>query len=125
MAHELPHDHALPRLLLVWVLVAGCTAEPEDRPATWGYLHAAVIAPNCATSSCHSDLAATAGVVLDDEDAGYRALIDRDFVIPGDPGSPLLFLLAGDERPRMPPDAPLPAGDVRLIERWIAAGAPK
>ena len=35
--------------------------EPDDRPASWTYVHAAVIAPNCATSNCHSDLAATAG----------------------------------------------------------------
>jgi len=45
--------------------LAACTDAPEDRPATWGYIHAAVIAPNCATSSCHSELATTAGVVLD------------------------------------------------------------
>ena len=105
--------------------LAACTDAPEDRPATWGYIHAAVIAPNCATSSCHSELATTAGVVLDGEDVGYHSLIDRAFVVPGDPGSPLMFLLAGDERPRMPPDAPLPAGDIRLIEAWIADGAPQ
>jgi hypothetical protein len=105
--------------------MSGCTADPEDRPATWSYIHAAVILPNCATSSCHSALATTAGVVLDDPDVAYHSLIDGNYVVPGDPSSSLMFLLEGDERPRMPPDAPLPAGDVRLIEAWITAGAAK
>jgi hypothetical protein len=110
---------------LCFAALAACTAQPDDRPATWAYLHAAVIAPNCATSSCHSERAVTAGVVLDDESQGYRILLDRHFVVPGDSSSPLMFLLAGDERPRMPPDSPLPAVDVRLIETWISDGAPE
>lgn len=112
-----------------WLFCLGaltaCTSRPDDRPATWSYLHAAVIAPSCATSSCHSERAATAGVVLDDRTWSFRILLDRDFVVPGDPASPLMFLLAGDERPRMPPDAPLPAVDVQLIETWISDGAPE
>lgn len=106
---------------------AGCAADPADRPNTWSYLHAAIIAPNCATASCHGSLAATAGVVLDDADAAYDVLTDpkRNYVIPGDPGSTLVLLLEGDERPRMPPDAPLPRADIDLVRAWIEAGAPR
>lgn len=106
-------------------LVFGCTADPSERPANWSYLHAAIIAPNCATSSCHNKRVATAGVVLDDADAAYEHLLDRQFVIPGDPASTLMSLLEGDERPRMPPDAPLPAADIALVRAWIEAGAPR
>jgi hypothetical protein len=102
-----------------------CAADPSERPATWSYLHAAVIAPNCATSSCHSERAATASVALDDADSAYAVLIDRMYVVPGDPASTLLDLLEGDERNRMPPDAPLPAADTELVRAWIMAGAPK
>jgi hypothetical protein len=110
------------------VLLAGvmaCAGDPSDRPATWSYLHTAVIAPNCATSSCHSALVETAGIALDDREDSYRALVDLQFVVPGDPTSALIPLLEGDERPRMPPDAPLPQADIDLVRTWIEAGAPE
>ncbi|HSD87785.1 MAG TPA: c-type cytochrome domain-containing protein [Kofleriaceae bacterium] len=113
------------RRLFAVCFVCACTGSPNDRPATWSYLHAAIIAPSCATSSCHSQRAATAGVVLDDPDTAYQTLIDRQYVIPGDDGSTLLLLLDGDERRRMPPDAPLPAADIDLVRTWIEQGAQK
>lgn len=106
-------------------LAAACTGDPGDRPATWTYLHPAIIAPSCATSSCHSARVETAGVALDDAREGYDDLLERRFVVPGDPTSTLLSLLEGDERGRMPPDAPLPAADIELIRAWIEAGAPR
>jgi hypothetical protein len=111
------------RLYLACLAVVGCAGNPDERPATWSYIHAAIIAPSCATSSCHSELAATANVELDDEAKAYDVLIQRSYVVPGDPGCTLMSLLDGDERQRMPPDAPLPAADIRLIETWIEAGA--
>jgi hypothetical protein len=107
----------------VVVLFVGCAGDPGERPATWDYVYAAVIAPSCATSSCHSERAATASVVLDDPDVAYRVLLERGFVVPGDPASTLMALLEGDERDRMPPDAPLPAADVALVRAWIEDGA--
>jgi len=103
----------------------GCAGDPNDRPATWSYLHAAIIAPSCATSSCHNQRVATAGIVLDDADTAYAQLLERQFVIPGDPASTLMSLLEGQERARMPPDAPLPAADIDLVRAWIEAGAPR
>ncbi|HWO23556.1 MAG TPA: c-type cytochrome domain-containing protein [Kofleriaceae bacterium] len=112
-------------LVLVSALAAACTGEPGDRPATWEYLHPAIIAPSCATSSCHTARVETAGVALDERRAAYIDLIDRRFVVPGDSASALMSLLEGDERRRMPPDAPLPAADIELIRAWIEAGAPE
>jgi cytochrome c len=96
---------------------------PADRPAEWGYLHPAVIEPSCATASCHSELSAAADLRLDDEAIAYAQLLDRQYVMPGDSESPLLYLLEGDERERMPPDAPLPRADIDLVRRWIEEGA--
>lgn len=109
----------------ILALAAACTGDPNERPATWAYLHPAIIAPSCATSSCHSARVETAGVALDGARDAYDALIDRGFVVPGDPASTLMSLLEGDERGRMPPDAPLPAADIELIQIWIEAGAPR
>ena len=114
------------RLLLAMLAgVAACAGDPADRPATWRYLHPAIIAPNCATSSCHSALVSTAGLALDDREASHARLVELQFVVPGDPASALMPLLEGDERDRMPPDAPLPAADIELVRIWIEAGAPE
>ena len=110
---------------LMLVLAAACTGDPAERPATWAYLHPAIVAPSCATSSCHSARVETAGVALDEAARAYDDLIERRFVVPGDPASTLMSLLDGDERRRMPPDAPLPAADIELIRLWIEAGAPR
>jgi hypothetical protein len=117
------HRTSAVRWFVPWLVLVGCAGEPNDRPATWPYIHVAIIAPNCATSSCHSQLAATAGVELDDRDIAYNVLIDRSYVVPGDPGCTLMSLLNGDERQRMPPDAPLPTDDIVLIRTWIEDGA--
>ncbi|HVK85589.1 MAG TPA: c-type cytochrome domain-containing protein [Kofleriaceae bacterium] len=109
-----------------WLLfaLAACT-DVDERPANWGYLHAAVIVPSCATASCHSDEAAVAGVKLDDADTAYELLLSDRYVIAGDAASPLLQLLRANERDRMPPDAPLPLADIELVEAWITGGAPR
>ena len=114
-----------PLLVSLLTMVIGCTEDPRQRPLTWSYLHAAIIAPSCATASCHSSRAATAGLTLDDADEAYDQLLARDFVIPGDPASALMSLLDGDERRRMPPDAPLPHADIDLNRAWIEQGSPR
>jgi len=106
-----------------FLLAIGCTGDPNDRPASWAYLHAAVVAPACATSSCHSERTSVGGIALDDPDTAYDQLLGRAFVTPGDPASTLLRLLEGDETMRMPPDAPLPQADIDLLRRWIEEGA--
>jgi hypothetical protein len=112
-----------PTPVLAALLAAGACIEADERPATWTYVHAAIVAPSCATATCHSALAERAALDLQDRDDAYAALRDGRYVVPGDLSSPLLFLLEGEERVRMPPDAPLPAVDVDLIRAWIADGA--
>lgn len=113
------------RLLLLTCACAvlGCGADPATRPARWPYIHAAIIAPSCATSSCHSTLARAGGFSLQQPVQALSWLRAEQFVLPGDASSPLMYLLEGQERNRMPPDGPLPQADVELIRTWIIQGA--
>jgi hypothetical protein len=104
-------------------IAAGCGGEIDPRPSSWSYLHAAIVAPNCATAGCHSDLSKQAGLSLERAEDARAALLEGRHVVAGDPASPLMYQLQGIERRRMPPDAPLPAADVELIRRWIFEGA--
>lgn len=123
-------------LLGVMVVASGCD-DPEDRPASFGYIHTTIIAPSCATSNCHSDLTATAGLRFDTIEGAYAAITGivcaeetppgqppGNLVRPGQPeSSQLVHQLRGLERNRMPPDTPLPEADILLIEKWILEGA--
>jgi len=114
------------RRLPPWVLLGlccGCGGALDERPARWDYLHEAIVRPSCATAGCHDRNRQAGGVTLEDPTQAAALLLEERYVIPGDPASPLLFLLEGVERNRMPPDAPLPAADVALIRRWIEEGA--
>jgi hypothetical protein len=128
---------ALAGLAAVAAAAAGCGE--DDRPASWSYIHAAIIVPSCTTSSCHTEFNAQAGVKLADREGAYAILLGRtcdappdeaadegNLVVPGSPeGSRLMHLLIGEDVARaMPPDRLLPDADIDLIERWILEGAP-
>lgn len=134
--------HALARVACVVLVGSALACAPgcgsDDRPASWAYIHAAIIAPNCATVSCHSKDNAQSGVQLYDAEAAYAILVGRacdgndpegqaprNYVSPGHPEqSRLMYLLLGEEvRKQMPPDRPLPDPDIDLISRWIENGA--
>jgi hypothetical protein len=119
------------------LLGGGCGE--DDRPATWSYVHAAIIAPSCTSPGCHNDETAVAGVRLGDREGAYAILVGRpcdgtpppgaaprNYVDPGSPErSTLVYLLRGEGRAiAMPPDRLLPYRDVALVEDWIAEGAP-
>jgi hypothetical protein len=115
------------RLVLVAAAAAllGCGSADDTRPAQWSFISATIIEPSCATVNCHSKIANRAGVDLHDRATGYNALISRNFVVPGDPDSSALhYILRGQGSLRMPPDLPLPAADLALIDEWISAMAP-
>lgn len=109
--------------------IAACTTT-DERPATWSFISTGIIEPACGTAGCHSQWSQVSGVILDSREVAYETLVTAPpdgygpFVLPGMPDhSQLIFLLRGDEIRIMPPDAPLPAADIALIEAWIAAGA--
>jgi hypothetical protein len=110
----------------------------DDRPASWSYIHTAIISTSCVTSSCHTKDNAQADVDLHSMKSAYSVLVgrrcdpdnppeegQRNYVAPGQPDrSHLVYLLRGVEvSGQMPPDRPLPEGDIELVERWILEGA--
>jgi hypothetical protein len=104
--------------------MAACGADTDDRPASFAYIHAAILIPNCATSGCHSTLTMTKSVDLEDPNSAYHVLTNAgaghfDY-------QDLIMLLRGEVKgyDRMPPDQPLPEADILLIQRWIDAGRP-
>lgn len=133
------------RLVNAVVVLCGAAAcqTADDRPVTWSYLHASIIAPSCTTSGCHSALTAAAGVNLSDKESAYAVLTGhicgeparaqdapRNFVTPFSAAySQLIYQLRGSDdggrpyRNVMPPDASLPEVEIDLIARWIDEGA--
>jgi len=105
--------------------LAGCGSATDDRPPRWSYISPAIIQPNCATASCHSDIAQRAGVNLSNIQKGWDSLVGRFFAIAGDPNSEVINLMHATGARRMPPDFALPETDIQLVVAWIMAGATK
>ena len=130
---------AVRAILMMTALVASaaCGGADDTRAATWGFISPVIIQQNCATSSCHSQASAMAGLDLSTVNNGYTSLLNlklpvrasqgekaRTLVVPYDPDeSRLVQMLRARGARRMPPDRPLPEADIALVERWILAGA--
>lgn len=124
------------RPLLISLLAVGC-ADSAERPARWGYIHAAIIQPSCTTAGCHSALTAIAGVNLSDRDGAYTVLTGRicgappsslepprNYVTPFSAETSRLYhQLVGETTDVMPPDTSLPDVEIELVGRWIDEGA--
>jgi hypothetical protein len=112
-------------LVVAAAAMIGCGSATDDRPAKWSFISATITEPSCATVNCHSQIANRAAVDLADRNTGWSDLVNRGFVIPNDTtwSSTILKLMRGQGSLRMPPDAPLPEADIRLIDLWIQMGA--
>ena len=122
-------------MVLMGLVSTAC--DDEVRPASWSYIHEAIIVPNCTASACHSRISAAFGIALHDREGAYSYLTGtvcgqqdpaqppRNLVVPFDPArSKLMYLLRGQEVRSMPPDIPLPDAEIEIIEEWILEGAP-
>jgi hypothetical protein len=111
-------------LACVEVDTATCTPQ---YPPTYNNVFQFTLRPGCGVTgaSCHSGQAAQAGLILDDADHAYAALMQRDRVIPGDPGCSTVVIRAAteDESLLMPPGARMPDEEVCAIAQWIEGGA--
>jgi hypothetical protein len=123
--------------MVLGATVGACGGEEDVRDPVWGYISAAIVQPNCATSSCHSKASAVSGLNLSTAHDGWVSLRQlnqapmstgtmpkRMMVLPYNPTeSRMVHMLRADGARRMPPDRPLAVGDIELIERWILEGA--
>ena len=82
-------------------------------PQKWSFIYATIIQPQCATVNCHSAIAKKADITLRE---GRAYCSSARLKIPG-----VLKMDTTTSR-RMPPDAPLPAPDIELIDAWQNAG---
>ena len=74
---------------------------------------------------CHGDRVAEGGLRLDNLPAVLKGGDSGTILAPGDPAaSKVLKVVRRELEPAMPPDEPLPADEVAILEAWIAAGAP-
>lgn len=108
---------AIPLVLLLPLLgVTACGSDVDDRPATWSFIHAAIILPNCATAGCHSTLTKTFGYDFEDKATALMWFLSD--------GGPDIAVISetGRDGVRMPPDQPLPHADIALIDRWMREG---
>lgn len=116
------------RLLPVVVLAlaaAACAAETDERPAEFAYIVPAILAPSCATATCHSARTQREGLDFSSVDAARATFMNEGLVVNVDepPNNQIITILRDSGEKRMPIDSPLPEADIALIEAWIAAGA--
>lgn len=138
-------------LAVIAILTFGCGSK-DERPAEFAFIAPVILAPNCATVSCHSSAAAESGLNFSDPDSAYESLLglSAQFALPGgvsgegctpregetvcttsrplvQPCRPdesrLVNMLRARGAELMPPDRPLPLADIELVERWILTGA--
>jgi uncharacterized membrane protein len=103
---------------------AGAAAKPQSA-ATYAEVARIISEHHC--TICHGGGQPTRGLALDTLQGILKGSAQGPAVIPGNPEkSELLRRLTGASEPRMPITGPpwLPAHDIAVIERWIAAGAP-
>ena len=76
--------------------------------------------------SCHSHEAGKAkgGLVLDSRQGWAKGGSEGPAIIPGKPDDSVLIQAVRFEGYKMPPDKPLPAEEIALLEKWVAMGAP-
>lgn len=114
------------RMRLSFAVLLGCLAacgtEPDERPATFEVVTLSVLAPTCGQVQCHSTTTRIQGLAFDTLEAARPSL--REIVNVSQGGGEIIEVLTEDGEDRMPPDAPLAAKDIALIQTWIDAGAP-
>ena len=117
------------RQIEIWIRDTTFTPPPPDDPCDPDtvYFEAdllPIIASSCGKTGCHDG-------TNPDEDAlpllSYATVMASGFVVPGNPGNSEMMeaITETDPEKRMPPppENPLPAEQIALIQKWIAQGA--
>lgn len=111
---------------------APAPSAPDCAPSvepSYPTLFTRILQPSCgiAGGTCHSAQARRGGLAFADIDESYRLLLERGTVDPDDASCSKLMERITSEQPllRMPPAAPLSAGEQCAIATWLARGAPR
>jgi WD40 repeat protein len=98
--------------------------ESDDEVVTYNQVQP-ILKKHC--QSCHNENQSRGGLSLIGLDKIEAGSTSGDVVVPGAPEESLLYLVTAHlENPKMPPNKPrIPAGELALIEKWIATGLTK
>lgn len=111
-----------PGWVLAVVALAGASG-PVQAAATAPVHALTVLRDRC--FSCHDAEKKKGGLALDSREAILAGSDQGEVLQPGRPRASRLWqVLAPDAEPHMPPKTQLERGEIRLLERWIKAGAP-
>lgn len=115
-----------PRVASLIVVLVGCTTSPDRLPSE-AYITEAILVPYCGRGGCHSTDTAASSLIFDTIDSAHATLKGDSkrgrLVVAGSSQQSRLFTVLRDSQKVMPPDIPLPDGDVDLIGQWIDDGA--
>jgi len=112
-------------VVLVAVAVGGRLAEaiPPEQEKLFEEKVRPLLVSRC--QGCHGARVAEGGLRLDNLPAVLAGGDAGPILSPGDPAaSRVLKAVRRETEPAMPPDEPLPAEEVAILEAWIAAGVP-
>ncbi len=117
------HWWPVPVIAASFVLIAGCTHEPEDISSLREVCFDSEILPifqtNCAISGCHNSSSSEEDYVLD----SYGAIVSKG-IVPGNAGESELYkVLFASGEDQMPPSGYIPESQRTLIRVWIEQGA--
>lgn len=115
------------------VSLAGVSAEdgqgtPGDQATEGIAFFETQIAPilerRCYSCHSHESGKAKGGLVLDSRHGWEKGGSEGAAIVPGKPEESLLLAAVRYESYEMPPDDPLSANEIAMLEKWIAMGAP-
>ncbi|MEZ4403649.1 MAG: hypothetical protein R3B06_26735 [Kofleriaceae bacterium] len=112
---------------LAALTLGACATQTDERPAEFDVIVTNILAPSCATATCHSAMTKAEGLDFSTV-AAARESFDARSLAPqtSDPAdSQLLRVLTTTGEARMPVDGPLPDADIELIRTWVLNGAPR
>ncbi len=107
---------------LLGLLAAAVALYAEDGTDLFETKVRPILAANCYT--CHTQTQ-MGGLRLDSRDAVTKGGKSGLVIVPGKPAESILIQAVRRTHPKlkMPPGAPLPAGDVAILEEWVKRGA--
>jgi hypothetical protein len=85
---------------------------------------APILKRRCYECHSHESGKAKGGLVLDSRHGWKTGGSEGPAVVPGKPGKSVLIQAVRYESYEMPPKKKLPAGEIALLEKWVAMGAP-
>lgn len=113
-------------ILSLFIGLNGASGQKEGAAPTFADVSAIFSKYNC--TLCHGSVKASYGLALHKYESLMKGSKNGPVIVPKDPAKSMLVRqIKGEKQPRMPINGPpwVTENEVQVIEKWIAAGAPK